>query len=141
MNARRNRNLLLLATVLALSHFGVVVWHLQLLVGVQPETPKFALMLLIGVNLIPVMGLVAFAKGHPTLAGWMIILPFGVALAIGGYTHFLSTSTDNVFRMPSQPWRVPFQVSAVLLALLEALSCWVAVRMLSASRSGQAVDS
>jgi len=135
MNARRNRNLLLLATALVLSHLGIVIWHLLLLVRVQPETPRFALMLLIGVNLIPVMGLVAFAKGHATFAGWMIILPFGVAVAIGGYSHFLSTSSDNVFHMPSQPWRVPFQVSTVLLALLEALSCWIAVRMLSARRS------
>lgn len=130
-----NTNLLRLATTLVLSHLGVVIWHLLLLLRVQPGTPRFALVLLIGVNLIPVMALVAFGRGHYTLAGWMIILPFGVALAIGGHTHFLSSGSDNIFRMPQRPWRVPFQVSTVLLALLEALSCWVAVRMLSASPS------
>jgi hypothetical protein len=92
-------------------------------------------MLLVGVNLVPVVALLAFERGRHTLAGWMILLPLGVALAIGGYTHFLSPGSDNIFRMPSRPWTVPFQISAVLLALLEALSCWVALRMLSAGRS------
>ncbi len=46
----------------------------------------------------------------------MVIIPFSVALLIGGYAHFLSSGTDNVFRMPPGDWRFPFQVSAEMLA-------------------------
>lgn len=60
----------------------------------------------------------------------MIVIPLGVALAIGSYTHFLSTGIDNVFHMPPRGLKLPFQVSAVLLTVLEALGCWVGVRML-----------
>jgi hypothetical protein len=120
------------AAFVVLGHFAVVTWHLVLLVKVQPSTPRIALMLLVVINLLPVAGLVAFAKGHHKLAGGLIVVPFGVALAIGSYTHFLSAGTDNVFRMPPGELRLPFQVSAVLLAVLETAGCWIGLRMFAA---------
>ncbi len=97
---------------------------------VQPGTPRFAFVLLILVNLIPVMAMVAFQRGRRKLAGWMIVLPLGVALIIGPYANFLSTGTDNVFRMPPGEWRLPFQVTALLLVVLETLGCWIGIQML-----------
>jgi hypothetical protein len=119
----------LFAAFIVLGHFAVVIWHLFLLVKVQPGTPRIALVLLVAINLLPIVGLVAFAKGHHKLAGGLIVVPFGVALAIGGYTHFLSAGADNVFQMPPGELRLPFQVSAMLLAVLEAVGCWIALRM------------
>jgi hypothetical protein len=112
-----------------LGHFAVVTWHLFLLVKVQPSTPRIALLLLIVINLLPVAALIAFTKGRYKLAGCMIVIPLGVALAIGSNTHFLSTGIDNVFHMPPRDLRLPFQVSAVLLTVLEALGCWIGLRM------------
>ena len=102
---------------------------LDLLVKVQPNTPRIALLLLVVINLIPVTALVVFARGHNGLAGALIVVPFGVALAVGSYTHFLSVATDNMFRMPPDELRLPFQVSAVLLAVLETAGCWIGLRM------------
>jgi hypothetical protein len=120
--------LLPFATFVVLGHFVVVIWHLLLLVKVQPSTPRIALLLVV-INLIPVAALVVFAKGHNRLAGALIVVPFGVALVIGSYTHFLTAGTDNVFRMPPGELRLPFQVSAVLLAVLETAGCWIGLRM------------
>jgi hypothetical protein len=116
---------LLFAAFVTFGHFAAVIWHLLLLVEVQPGTPRIALLLLILINLLPVAALVAFAKGRYKLAGGLIVVPLGVALAIGGYTHFLSAGTDNVLQMPPGELRLPFQVSAVLLAVLEVLGCWI----------------
>jgi hypothetical protein len=110
-------------------HFGAAIWHLFLVVKVQPGFPGFAPPLLILVNLMPVAGLVAFAKGFLKLAGCMITLPLAVALVIGTYAHFLSPGEDNIFRMPPADLRLPFQVSAVLLVVLEALGCWIGIRI------------
>jgi hypothetical protein len=79
--------------------------------------------------LVPVAGLVAFAKGFPKLAGSMIILPLAIALIIGTYAHFLSPGTDNILRMPPGDLRLPFQISAVLLVFLEALGCYAGLRI------------
>jgi len=86
-------------------------------------------------NLLPVVALVAFAKGRYNLAGGLIVLPLSLALVRGGYTHFLTAGSDNVFRMPPGELRLPFQTSVVLLAVLESLGCWVGLRMLTAARA------
>jgi hypothetical protein len=113
-----------------LGHFGVVIWHLLLLVKVQPNTPPVAIAALFGMNLVPVAALVLFARGFCRLAGSMVLAPLGIALVIGAYTHFASDGTDNVLRMPPGDWRLQFQISAMLLVLLDALGCWLAVKML-----------
>ena len=89
-----------------LGHFVAVIWHLLLLVKVQPSTPRFFPPLLILFNLFPIAGLVALAKGLRKLAGSLITLPLAIALVIGTY-----------------------QISALLLVLLEALGCWIGIRI------------
>jgi len=105
------------------------MWHLALVVRVQPNFPKLAIPLLIVVNLLPIVGLVVLAKGYRKIAGFLIIFPLGIALIIGVYAHFLSPGTDNVFHMPPGDLALPFQASAVLLVLLEGLGCWVGLRI------------
>jgi hypothetical protein len=112
-----------------LGYFVAVLLHLLLLVKVQPSTPRFFPPLLILFNLFPIAGLVALAKGLRRLAGSLITLPLAIALVIGTYAHFLSSGTDNNLRMPSGDLRLSFQVSALLLVLLEALGCWIGIRI------------
>lgn len=68
-------------------------------------------------------------KAYRKLAGFLITAPLGFALAVGVYQHFLSAGTDNVFHIPPGEFRLPFQASAVLLALLEGLGCLVGFRI------------
>lgn len=123
------RNLLLWGTPIVFAHYAVVIWHVALLVKVQPGFPRLAILLLLLINLFPIAGPLVFAKGFPKLAASLIIIPLGIALAIGGYNHFLSAGSDNVLRMAASEWRFPFQVSAALLAVLEAAGCWVGFRI------------
>jgi hypothetical protein len=60
--------------------------------------------------------------------------PLAIALVIGTYSHFLSPGTDNILRMPSGDLRLSFQISAILLVFLEALGCWVGIRIFAYSR-------
>jgi hypothetical protein len=123
------RSLLLWSTAIVIGHFVAVVWHLLFVLKVQPGFPRFAPPLLILVNLIPVVGLVALAKRLFRLAGSLISLPLAIALLIDIYAHFLSPGTDNIFRLPPGELNLPFQISAVLLVLLEAIGCWIGVRI------------
>jgi hypothetical protein len=123
------RKLLLWGTLIVLAHYAAVIWHVALLVKVQPGFPRLAILSLLVINLFPIAGLFAFSKGFPKLAGIMIIIPLGIALVIGGYTHFLSAGSDNVWRMAASDLRLPFQISAMLLAVLEAAGCWFGFRI------------
>jgi len=123
------RGLLGWGSVVVGTHFLVVLWHVFLLVKVQPGFPALAIVALLLVNLVPIAGVAAFAKGARRLAAVAIVIPLGTGLIIGGYSHFLTSGADNVFRMPGGGLTLSFQVSAVLLAILEALGCWLGVRM------------
>jgi hypothetical protein len=129
MKTNSRRTLLLWSAAIVVGHFIAVVWHLLLVLKVQPGFPRFAPPLLILINLIPVCGVVALTKGLPKLAGSLITLPLAIAMVIGIYAHFLSPGTDNIFRLPPGDLKLPFQISAVLLVLLEALGCWIGVRI------------
>jgi hypothetical protein len=41
------------------------------------------------------------------------------ALIFGGYYHFIAVGADNVSSLGPHSWALPFQVTAVLLALIE----------------------
>ena len=123
--------LLLWATVAALGNFVVVLGHLWLVVRIQPSFPKSAIPGLILVNLLPVGGVLALRKGYRKSAAILIAIPLAVGFVIGTYSHFLSSGTDNVFRMAAGELTLPFQLSAVLLVLFEALGLWVGVRTLT----------
>jgi len=60
------------------------------------------------------------------------------ALAFGAYFHFLVWNPDHVHAVPADPWRVPFQASAVAVALANALGVgsgvWALTRDASAGR-------
>lgn len=45
------------------------------------------------------------------------------SLVFGVYYHFLFASTDNVFALGQQAWTAAFRITAVLLALIEAVGC------------------
>ncbi|HET6892618.1 MAG TPA: hypothetical protein VFH31_16050 [Pyrinomonadaceae bacterium] len=49
----------------------------------------------------------------------LFISMFG-SLIFGGYYHFLAAGPDNVSELGHHAWAFPFQLSAVLLATLEA---------------------
>lgn len=127
--AYSTRTLLLWSAPIVVGHFIAVIWHLFLVVKVQPGFPRSALPLMILVNLVPVAGLVAVAKEFTKLAGCLITLPLTIVLVIGTYAHFLSPGADNILHMPPGNLRLPFQISAVLLVLLEALGGWVGIRI------------
>ena len=121
------RTLRLRSATVVIVHFVAAIWHLFLVVKVQAAFPAFAPPLLILVNLIPVASLVAF--------------PLAVALVIGIYAHFLSPGADNIFRMPPGDLRLPFQVCAVLLVVLEALGCWIGIRIFVQTSARRALTS
>jgi hypothetical protein len=124
------RKLYWYATLAVLAHAVVVFWHLELLAGLgsalRPEqAPLFASL----VNLIPVIAVILLWAHFPKRGAWLLLF-LAVPLTIGGYSHFLSPGSDNVFRMAPGALTLAFRVSAVLLFVLELLSCWAAVQIL-----------
>ena len=124
------RKLYWYATLVVLVHAVVVFRHLELLAGLGSAltTEKVPLFVVLA-NLIPMVAVILL-WAHCPKVGALLLLFLAVPLALGGYSHFLSPGSDNVFRMAPGELTLAFRVSAVLLLVLELLSCWVAVQIL-----------
>lgn len=56
----------------------------------------------------------------------LLSLTMGGALVFGLVNHFIIDSADHVSQVTNATWRLPFQVSAALLLVLEAAGVWIA---------------
>ena len=57
----------------------------------------------------------------------LLLLSMLGSLMFGGFYHFIAAGTDNVSELGSHAWSLPFQLTAVLLALTEAAGALIAV--------------
>jgi dipeptide/tripeptide permease len=112
-------------------HACVVVWHLVVVANINPAvvTPGF-LVFLGTINLFPFVAVALPNTRVRLLAGWLLLIPFGLALAAGLISHFLSPGPDNVFHIAAGNWTRSYRVSALLLVLLETVGCWLAATVL-----------
>jgi hypothetical protein len=119
-------------TLVVLVNFVLTVWHLYVLGKLHPAMTGPQLVLIgSGINLIPLMGAALLWTRFRRIAGWLLAIFFGAVLVIGAYEHFISSGPDNFFEMAAGAWTRSFRASAVLLILVEALGCWMGVRMAS----------
>ncbi|MGA7637195.1 MAG: hypothetical protein WCB00_09725 [Candidatus Acidiferrales bacterium] len=98
------RRLYWYATVVVLAHAAVVFWHLELLARLNTALKVDQVPLLAGLaNIIPLLALISLWARLPKLGGWLLLF-LAVPLAIGGYSHFLSPGSDNIFRVAPGEW-------------------------------------
>ena len=127
------RRLYWYATLVVLTHAAVIFWHLELLARLNAALKADQVPLLAGLaNVIPLLALISLWAQFPKLGGWLLLF-LAVPLAIGGYSHFLSAGSDNVFRMAPGELTAGFRVSAVLLWILEFSGCWLGIEILRRS--------
>jgi hypothetical protein len=94
---------------------GHVVAHA--LLGVIPSGSQSAE--IASINLVlPVISL-AILKRNPLMGARWLSFSLLACFAYGAYYHFLFESPDHVGHLPHGAWRLPFQISAVLLAVVD----------------------
>ena len=85
----------------------------------------------------------------PLVALWMIrtgrrlgpellALTMGGSLAFGIVNHFVIESPDHVGHITSEAWRLPFQLTALALAVLEAAGTAIGIRWSVTNRAALA---
>jgi uncharacterized membrane protein YhaH (DUF805 family) len=121
------------ATLVVLMHAAVVLWHLELLARLNAALEVDQVPLFAGLaNIIPLIALISLWAQYSKLGGWLLLF-LAVPLVIGGYSHFLSPGSDNIFRMAPGELTAGFRVSAVLLWVLEFLGCWLGIKIVRRS--------
>ena len=115
-------------TAAVLAHLAVSLVHGA--AHAQANVPlSFAANLFVYIVILagPLIGL-ALTWPAVRMGSWLIAITMAGALVFGVVNHFLLSSSDHVAHVDPQ-WRPLFETTAILLAVTEALSFGLAIRL------------
>lgn len=125
MNGRHRSFDALLVLVVA-AHLVVTVFHGRAHTGaVVPTSTLASLFILTVIVVAPVVGAVVLWFFSIAGGAWVLALSLAASLVFGVVNHFILESPDHVARIAIE-WRGLFTLTAVLLALTEALGSGLA---------------
>jgi len=111
-----------LGTAVVLAHFAVVMFHgsahTQLKVGLAPWQTAFVLIVIV---IAPLLAAILIWTRFSRFGFGLLALAMGGALVFGVYFHYLTISPDHVSHLPPGDAQGTFQLTALLLAMTEAI--------------------
>jgi hypothetical protein len=123
------------STAVVVAHLIVSFVHGMAHGKLHIELSRAQLLFVVAViSAAPVLSVVLLWTKQRRIGGWLLVTSMGAALLFGAYYHFLLPGPDNILQTRSEDWVLPFQVTAALLALLEAAGIAVGVWALRAMR-------
>ena len=124
-----------LATVIVVAHLAVSLVHGAAHSGAAvPLSALQDVFVWVVILAGPLAALWLIRTGRP-LGPALLALTMGGSLVFGIVNHFVIESADHVAHITSDAWRLPFQVTAVALALLEAAGTAVGIRWAALRRA------
>ncbi len=125
---RRSPRRLAVALVLVLVHLAISAVH-----GVAHQRLGIGLLrgedLFVGIDSValPLVAAVLLLTKWRRVGGWLLAISMAGAFVFGVDKHFIAAGTDNAFGVASGLWGATFQVTAFLLAAIEAVACWAGI--------------
>ena len=124
-----------LATIIVVAHLAVSLVHGAAHSGAAvPLSALQNVFVWVVILAGPLAALWLIRTGRP-LGPALLALTMGGSLVFGIVNHFVIESADHVAHITSDAWRLPFQVTAVALALLEAAGTAVGIRWAALRRA------
>jgi cytochrome bd-type quinol oxidase subunit 2 len=116
------------ATLVVVLHLAVSVahgtGHDKLHIAISDFQRLFVVVVILGA---PVLAAILLWTRLRDVGAWLLLVSMAGAFVFGAYYHFIYPSPDNVEMITPGDWKLPFQITAVLLAVLEALACWLGI--------------
>jgi cytochrome bd-type quinol oxidase subunit 2 len=111
-----------LGTAIVLAHFAVVMVHgsahTQLKVGLASWQTAFVLIVIV---VAPLLSAILIWTRFSRFGFWLLAVAMGGALVFGVYFHYLTISPDHVSHLPPGDAQGAFRLTALLLAITEAI--------------------
>lgn len=123
---------LALATIIA--HLVVVSLHAAAhqILGVEASQAQLFFIVIV-IMVAPLLAGLLLWKRVLTAGAVLMVCSMTGSLIFGVYNHFVAISPDHVShvaRLPQKSWAIIFQITAALLALVEAFGVWAGLRTL-----------
>jgi hypothetical protein len=117
--------------LVVLMHTAVMLVHGAAHVRLNIELPLWAnIYVLAIVGAGPIAGLLLLRSSRQRTGATVLFTTMSGALLFGLWKHFIAHGADHVMHVQAGPWRLPFQATAVLLAVSEAAGAVVGFLLL-----------
>jgi Na+/proline symporter len=121
-----------LAIIIAHAAVGSLHAAAHQILGVE-ASPLQLLFIIAIIMLAPLVAALLLWKRVAATGALLLVASMAGSLIFGVFNHFVAISPDHVSHvamMPQKFWALIFQITAALLALLEALGIWAGIRLL-----------
>jgi len=75
--------------------------------------------------LAPIIAAVLLWTQFYRIGSWLLLGSLAGSLLFGIYNHFIVISPDHVSQVSFQGWGILFQVTAILILILDGFGCWI----------------
>jgi hypothetical protein len=114
--------LIVLAHVIAIPFHGLA--HMKIPISISLFQGLFVSFMSV---FVPIASIVLLWKQFYRVGVWLLLCSMVSSLAFDSYNHFIVFSPDRIDVVPHNEWGLLFQVTAVILAMTEAIGCGVGV--------------
>ena len=85
--------------------------------------------LFVGIAIFPLPIIAAILLWTPfyRIGSWLLLVAMASSLLFGFYNHYLVISPDHVSQVSFAGWGLLFQVTALLVFLVDGLGCWIGI--------------
>lgn len=85
--------------------------------------------LFVGIAIFPLPIIAAILLWTPfyRIGSWLLLVAMAISLLFGFYNHYMVVSPDRVSQVSFAGWGLLFQVTALLVFLVDGLGCWIGI--------------
>ncbi|MBR8840020.1 MAG: hypothetical protein DSM106950_39985 [Stigonema ocellatum SAG 48.90 = DSM 106950] len=108
--------------------------HIEIPVALSALQSSFVALVIF---LTPIIAAVLLWTQFYRVGTWLLFGSLAGSLLFGFYNHFIVVSPDHVSQVPFKDWGMLFQVTAILILLVDGFGCWVMGRALKTTAQQQ----
>ncbi|GAA6617137.1 hypothetical protein [Scytonema sp. NUACC26] len=80
--------------------------------------------------LIPIVAAVLLWTPLYRIGSWLLLCSIAGSLLFAIYNHLIVISPDHVSQVSFEGWGLLFQVTAILILIVDGFGCWIGIRAL-----------
>ncbi len=89
---------------------------------------------------IPILAAILLWTQFYRLGNWLLLGSLAGSFFFGLYNHFIVISPDHVSQVSFTGWGILFQVTAILILIVDGLGCWISIQVLKTSQQPEEIS-
>lgn len=82
------------------------------------------------IALTPIVAVILLWTQFYRIGSWLLLSSIAGSFFFGLYNHFIAISPDHVSQVSFTGWGMLFQVTAILILIVDGIGCWISILVL-----------